>query len=281
MYSLILHGRRSIQMQKWRNLRFVVQNAFTFSNSFSSANVTSRDVQKGKNFTISYLVDSLGLTTKLAESISRISSEGKANPDSVLNLLSSHGFTDSQISSIITDYPLLLITDAEKSIGPKLQFLQSRGASNSELTEIVSSVPKILGMKEDKTFSVYYDFIKEIIEADKGSKNEKLCHSLAEGSRQENKIRNVLVLRELGVPRKFLFSFLISDHYKFCCGKERFGESLKKVVEMGFDPTSSKFVEALHVIYRMNDKTIEEKVIVYKRLGFSVGDVWALFKKWP
>ncbi|CAA7022626.1 unnamed protein product [Microthlaspi erraticum] len=131
MNSLILHGRRLVQQQKCRNLRVssvnLLQNASAFSNSLSSASaaaeISLRDGRKGKNFTVSYLVDSLGLTTKLAQSISkRISFENKGNPDSVLSLLRSHGFTDSQISDIITDYPLLLIEDAEKSLAPKLQF---------------------------------------------------------------------------------------------------------------------------------------------------------------
>jgi len=77
MYSLILHGRNLVQLQKWRHLRVSVnlfQNGSAFSNTFSSsaiaADVSSRDGRKGHNFTVSYLVDSLGLATKVAESIS-------------------------------------------------------------------------------------------------------------------------------------------------------------------------------------------------------------------
>ncbi|CAA7029830.1 unnamed protein product [Microthlaspi erraticum] len=282
MYSLILHGRKLIELQKCRHLRFAVENQnvfFAFSNSFSSV---TKDGRKGKTFTVSYLVESLGLTAKLAESIFRkVSFEGKGNPDSVLSLLRSHGFNGSQISDIITDYPLLLVADAEKSLAPKLKFLQSRGASSSELTEIVSKVPKMLGMKEDKTISVYYDFVREIIKADKSSKFETLCHSsLPQGSAIENKIRNVLVLRELGVPQKLLFSMLISN-FRTVCGKAKFEDTINKVVGMGFDPTSLKFVQALNFVYQMSDKTIQEKVNVYKGLGFDVGEVWEMFRKHP
>ncbi|XP_024015485.1 transcription termination factor MTERF2, chloroplastic isoform X2 [Eutrema salsugineum] len=283
MYSLILHGRRTLELQIWRNLRVSVtllQNASAFSNPFSSARA-AQDGRKEKTFTVSYLVDSLGLARKLADSICRkVSSQSKGDPDSVLTLLRSHGFTDPQISRIITVYPRFLMLNAEESLGPKLQFLQSRGATSSELTEIVSKVPKILGIKKDKAFSVYYDFIKEIIEADKSSKYVKLCHSSPEGSAQENKLRNVLALRELGVPQKLLFSMLISN-FQSVSGKERFEESVKKVLDMGFDPTTLKFVHALHAVYQMSDKTIEEKVNVYKRLGFDVEDVWEMFKKCP
>ncbi|ESQ29223.1 hypothetical protein EUTSA_v10023472mg [Eutrema salsugineum] len=284
MYSSILYGRRSLVLQKWPNLRGSVQNVFSaFSSSFfssSAADVSApQDGRKGSNFTVSYLVESLGFTTKLAESISRkVWSEGKGDPDSVLSLLRSHGFTGPQISSIIRAFPGLLILDAEKSIGPKLQFLQSRGASSSELTEILSKVPKILALRWEKAICKHYDFVKNIINADQSSKGyEKSCQS---SMPQANKLRNVLVLKELGVPQKLLFSMLISDTH-VCCGKERFEESVKKVVDMGIDPTTLKFVDALHAVYQMSDKTIEEKVNVYKSFGFDVEDVWAMFKKWP
>ncbi|CAA7022618.1 unnamed protein product [Microthlaspi erraticum] len=291
MYSLIIHGRRLVELQKCRNLRAFVnpfQNVFAFSNSFSSASATAsaeislRDGRKEKTFTVSYLVESLGLARKLAESISKkVSFEEKGNADSVLSLLRSHGFTDSQISTIITTYPRLLIADSEKSLAPKLQFLQSRGASSSELTEIVSKVPKILGIKKEKALSRYYDYVKEIVKADKSSKFETLCHSsLPQGRAQENIIRNVLVLRELGVPQKLLLPLLISK-FQPVCGKEKFRESLKKVVELGFDPTTFKFVEALQVVYGLKEETVEEKISVYESLGLTVSDVWSMFKKWP
>ncbi|CAH8352760.1 unnamed protein product [Eruca vesicaria subsp. sativa] len=236
MYTLILHGRRVIELLKRRNLRIsltLLQNT-----SFSS----SPDVipRKGQNFTVSsYLVDSLGLTKKLADSLSK-----KVNFDERVILILSCLFSEAM--------------DADESLAPKLKLLQNRGASTSELTEVLSKVPKILRIKKDKALGRYYDF----------------------GSKQENKIRNVLVLRDLGVPQRLLFPLLISRS-AHVCGKERFEESLKKVIEMGFDPRTPKFVKALHTVYELSDKTIEEKVDVYKRLGFAVGDVWKIFKKHP
>ncbi|CAF2153096.1 unnamed protein product [Brassica napus] len=281
MYSLTLQGRRSLDLHKcMRRLRVAVN---PLQNAYSSASA-AQDGGKGKIFTVSYMVDSLGFTTKLAESIWRkvsSDSESKGNPDSVLNLLKSYSFTDSQISSIVTSYPQLLREDSEKSLAPKFQFLESRGASTSELTAILSKVPKILRIKKDKAFSRYYDFAKEVIEADKSFKKVPPESCLREGSRQENKLRNILVLRDLGVPQKLLFSLLVSN-FQTVTGKERFEETLKKVLEMGFDPTTSKFVQALNAVYQLSDKTTQEKVDVFcTRLGFSAEHVWEVFKKYP
>lgn len=163
----------------------------------------------------------------------------------------------------------MLTLDAEKSIAPKLKLLLSRGASTSELTEIVSKVPRMLGKK---SISIYYDSVKCILEADKSSINDSFPH----GTSLENKLRNVSVLRGLGMPQKLLIPLLISKSQPIC-GKENFDASLKKVVEMGFDPTTSKFVDALRMLYQMSDKTIEDKVEVYKSLGFT----WEIFRSTP
>ncbi|KAJ4902044.1 Mitochondrial transcription termination factor family protein [Raphanus sativus] len=283
MYSLILNGRRSLELHKWHNLRVSVQNAFSFPSSFSSyAASSARDGPKGQVFTFCYLVDSLGLTATLAESISKKASfRDKGNPDSVLSLFRSYGFTDSQISSMVTNYPRLLMLDAEKCLGPKLQVLKSMegGSSSDQLIETISKVPKLLGMKGDKTISRYYDVVKETIKSGKSSKFEKLCHSLPHGL-QQNKIRNASVLRELGVPQRLLNPLLVSDH-KLVCGDGKFKETLKKVIDMGFDPTSAQFVQALGAVQWLSDKEIEEKVNVYRKLGFYTRDVWEMFLKYP
>lgn len=93
-------------------------------------------------------------------------------------------------------------------------------------------------------------------------------------------MRNVTVLREMGVPQRFLLSLLVSDSQPVC-GKENFEVSVKKVVEMGFDPATPKFVQALHVFYEMSERTIEEKVNVFVKLGFRVEEVWEMFNKCP
>ncbi|CAN8245034.1 unnamed protein product [Cochlearia groenlandica] len=207
MYSLmILRAGRSFELQQWRNFRFsatFLQKASPFSIPFSSATdseINPRDGLKGNNFTVTYLVDSLGLAPKLAESISKkVNLVGKTNPDSVLSLLRSYGFKDSQISTIITGYPMLLVADAERSLAPKLKLLRSKGDSNTELAEIVSKVPKILRKKAGEAICVYYGFIKEIVDADKCIKHRELCHFSPQGRVYENKMRNISVLRELGM----------------------------------------------------------------------------------
>ncbi|RID59383.1 hypothetical protein BRARA_F02617 [Brassica rapa] len=277
MFSFILNARRSRELHQWRNLTSPLSNLLLpqtsppFATSFSTATAsdpTPEDEKKRKTFTVHYLINSLGLTPKLAESISsKASFDSKQNPDSVLKLLRSYGFADPQISTIIATYPRFLVENPEKTLRAKLHFLKLNGASSSEITEIVSKVPKILGKKGHVSITGYFDYVKEILQDQDNVK-------------QTNRTRNVSVLRELGVPHKLLLNLLISKA-KPVCGKERFEESVEKIVAMGFDPTSKKFVNALYVFYELSEKTIEMKVCIYKKLGFSVDEVWSTFKKWP
>ncbi|KAG2273070.1 hypothetical protein Bca4012_085848 [Brassica carinata] len=239
----LLHSKRCIELHKSSTFRAILlQNASPFCNPFSSAASTVESSEK----------------------------------DSVLNLLTSYGFTDTQISRITTAYPRLLTLDAETTLLPKLRALKSRGASTPELTEIISKVPKILAKRGAKSIALYFDFIRDIIHNDR----EVMLRPSSTEGKQGNKMRNVSVLREMGVPQRFLFSLLVSESQPVC-GKENFEVSVKKVVEMGFDPTTSKFVQALHVFYEMSERTIEEKVNVFVKLGFTVEQVWEMFNKCP
>ncbi|XP_023638825.1 uncharacterized protein LOC17885876 isoform X2 [Capsella rubella] len=265
MYSLLIHGRKSL-------LRGSVQNAFT------SSFTTLREARKGilgKNLPI--LTWLVGLTPKQTEWLSRIAYYGQ---DSVVILFRLQGLTDSQIDDIRDSYPHFLKLRGP-SLSPKLRYLQSRGVTSFELYDILLKIPEILEIKGPEITGLYYDVFKDITAADKSSTVGDLALStLPKGGKQENVMRNVRALRALGVPQKVLLSLLTSD-VKLVYGKRRFEETVKLVLGKGFDPTKPKFVEALKIIYKISDRTDEEKINIYTRLGFAEEDVWYLFKKFP
>ncbi|CAH2047974.1 unnamed protein product [Thlaspi arvense] len=234
----------------------------SFFSTSASADVSLQDGRKGKTFTVSYLVDSLGLSRKLAESISRkVSFEEKSNPDSVLNLLISHGFTDSQgnLENKIRKhilYSLLIFTSFREACAKCiLQFLLL-------CFYCCCNVSHKDGRK-GKTFTVSY-----------------LVDSLGLTTKLAESISRKVSFEEKGNPDSVMGLFR-SHGFTDSQISDIVTTSLKKVVDKGFDPTSSKFVQALSVFYQRSDKTIEEKVDVYKRLGLAVGDVWEMFKKYP
>jgi len=63
--------------------------------------------------------------------------------------------------------------------------------------------------------------------------------------KQDNVIRDVFILKQLGVPQELLI-LLIN-------GKEEAKKAIKEVIEKGFDPTTLKIFQALRVFYVLRD----------------------------
>ena len=72
-----------------------------------------------------------------------------------------------------------------------------------------------------------------------------------------------------------------SDFYKVCELYPYIESSIRKVIEMGFDPFAPKIFDATVVVCTLSNETLEERVNIYKTLGFDVRDVWEMFKKCP
>ncbi|PRQ51425.1 putative transcription regulator mTERF family [Rosa chinensis] len=57
-------------------------------------------------------------------------------PDSVIKLFKDYGLSDAHISDIVKKCPVLLVSNAEKTLWPKLQFFTSIGLSGNDLARI-------------------------------------------------------------------------------------------------------------------------------------------------
>ncbi|KAG7559595.1 Rho GTPase activation protein [Arabidopsis thaliana x Arabidopsis arenosa] len=214
---MIRHGRKALELHKWCSLiSSLEQNASTFSNS---ASATSH-VSSNETFIISNLIDLYRWTRKITQLILEEDEEEEEDSDSVSNLTRSH----CRISRNITCYPRHLVADGvEKAIPPKLdQFLQFRGASSS--------------------ISFYNDSVRDILRADS---------TISPPCKQENIIRDVFILKQLGVPQELLIP-LLNFNTSFN-GKEKYKKSIKEVIEESFHPTTLKVFQALRVFYLLRD----------------------------
>ena len=110
---------------------------------FSSS---STSIAESHSFTVSYLIDSCGLSHKDALSASKsICLKTPEKPDSVLAFFDSHGFSKPQTSKMVKSRPSLLLTsDPDKTLLPKLDFFYSKGVSRLDVAKIVVSNSVIL-----------------------------------------------------------------------------------------------------------------------------------------
>ncbi|CAH2047966.1 unnamed protein product, partial [Thlaspi arvense] len=147
-----------------RNSRILVKlfqnasSAFSSSSSSVIADVSPpQDLRKGKTFTVSYLVDSLGLTTILAESIStKISSEGMCNnPDSVL------GFDEGDVWEMFKKCPFSL-TLSEEKITQSFETFKMFGLLEDEICSVFKRFPPCIGSSAETVKKKTEFLVKEM-----------------------------------------------------------------------------------------------------------------------
>ncbi|XP_059439091.1 transcription termination factor MTERF15, mitochondrial-like [Corylus avellana] len=276
---VLLKGRRT-------QLGLFQQNAFFILKSFTSIGLfesNERQEEEKHSFTVSYLINSCGLSPKSAILASeRMNFENPARPDSVLNLLKENGFTNTQISKLVRIHPLLLLSDPEKTLLPKIEFFRSVGVSSSALPVILSSNPMLLARSLEKQLIPCYDFLKSVVLV-----NDKVLKALKRSPRAfqynvaNNMAPNIALLRQLGVPQSTI-TFLVSNYpYEAFTTHTRFVEAVHQVMEMGFDPLKTVFVLAIQVLVKMRKPDLESKMEFYMRWGWSKDMALSAFKRYP
>ncbi|KAE8038610.1 hypothetical protein FH972_011104 [Carpinus fangiana] len=161
------------RLKHWRtHLGFLQQNGFFVVKSFTSVGSLSESNKKpeeeGKHsFAVSYLINSCGLSTKSAILASqRVLFQSPERPDLVLNFFKENGFSNAQISRIVGMLPLILLSDPEKTLLPKIELLRSIGVSSSEVITILSLNPSLFKSSIKKHLIPCYDFLKSVLLVD-------------------------------------------------------------------------------------------------------------------
>ncbi|CAI9785625.1 unnamed protein product [Fraxinus pennsylvanica] len=245
---------------------------------------SSEDKSLEKVNLISYLINSCGLSPEKAISTSKkVHFDSPERPDAVLDFLTKHGFSKSQIAELVRKRPLLLLSDPEKTLLPKIEFfLQSTGVSKADLFRTISRDPTFLTRSVENQLIPIYNYLKDIIG------DEKVVTLLRRGSwvfhRAITKrlVPNVDFLRALGVPSSFIALVLSNFPEAVAQKHDQLKEMVAEVKEMGFDPLKSTFVLALHARSGEGNRALWENCYeTYRKWGWSKDDIYMAFKKHP
>ncbi|CAL9215753.1 unnamed protein product [Arabidopsis halleri] len=266
------------------NLGFLVSRRRTLC---SVSQVKSENLEKQnpclESFTVSYLVDSCGLSLESAISNSRfVKLVSSKKPDSVLALFKDHGFTTDQITNVIKSFPRVLSLSPDDVILPKLMFFSSIGFSTSDTAKMISSCPKMLSHSLNKRMIPCYDSLKSIL-----VEEENVVKCLKRGYRCFSlKITHcvsprVSICRELGVPDKSIKWLVQASPVTFFSSERRFSELLNRVCSYGFDPKKAGFVHAMVAFDCTSEATMERKFKLFQRFGWSKEDFVAAIMRFP
>ncbi|XP_010498565.1 PREDICTED: transcription termination factor MTERF6, chloroplastic/mitochondrial-like [Camelina sativa] len=302
MSSSLLHCRRVCIIPSFRrnigdfafnssavvvNLGFLVSRRSTLCSVSQSHQVKSDDFQKqaqcSESFTVSYLVNSCGLSLESAKSNSRfVKLVASKKPDSVLALFKNHGFTNDQITNVIKSFPRILSLSPEGVISPKLMFFNSIGFSPSDTAKLISSCPKTLSFSLEKRLIPCYVSLKSIL-----LEEESVVKCLKRGYRCFSlKIDHcvsprISICRELGVPDKSIKWLVQASPFTFFSSERRFNEVLNRVCRYGYDPKKAGFVHAMVAFDSTSESTMERKFKLFQRFGWSKEDFVSAIMRFP
>ena len=89
---------------------------------------------------------------------------------------------------------------------------------------------------------------------------------------------NINIFRENGVSESNIITLLQCQPNAFLCAV-RFREIVEEVKEMGFNPLRLKFALAVFTLRAISKSTLERKVNVYKKWGWSEDEIYLTFRR--
>ncbi|PON96625.1 Mitochodrial transcription termination factor [Trema orientale] len=250
--------------------------AFSFSSFVGKS-------EKGHSFTVSYLVNSCGLSPDAAIVASqKVNFQNPERADSVLAFLREHEFSETQITSFVRKRPWLLLSDPKRKILPKLEFFYSKGFSKKDLVRIMSSDPHLLYRSLDNHIIPTYNLLRSVLPS-----NEMVITALRHQwvSLEKNSkhvISNIGLLRQLGFSDSQVASTLQFFSEILVLKPERFSRVVDKVKDMGFKPEKFTFLFAMRALAMKRFKeTWNKSYKVYRRWGWSEDDILGAFRVHP
>ncbi|KAI3468721.1 hypothetical protein Pfo_025384 [Paulownia fortunei] len=269
MFNLLGNNQLTLALSNARvygGTRFLdfPKNAFLITRLFSTRESASFEsgIDQPKSFTLSYLINSCGLSREAAISASKkLSIKSPEDSDALLALLRNNGFSDDHLSKM---------------------FFHSIGMPPPVFARMVSVYLDILRSNLENCIIPVYNYLKSLLQTDKRVVNAmKRLAPLAFHTLRKQMPINVAILKKCGV-RESNISFMVAAQPKcLMMGTNMFAELVNRVIEMGINTSKLTFVQAILVLRSMNKSTWEHKEEVYRRWGWSKCDIHMAFSIHP
>ncbi|XP_077249386.1 uncharacterized protein LOC143888883 [Tasmannia lanceolata] len=257
--------------------------AFFLQNPYLKSISTLSNPNDQPSFTVSYLVNSCGLSEAAALlAAKKVRIETAEKPDSVLSLFQNYDLDKTHISKLITNYPSLLLAKPDKTLKPKLEFFRDLGLSVPNLAKMLCSNPYILKSSLEKNIVPYIDFLRSYL-----CTNENIIFTLRRSSGlfqlgfKKRMVSNVSTMQKHGIPEPGISKLIMTRPDSLMVNPDRFSENIMAIKEMGFDPLKSTFIKAVFITSAISKSNWKAKLEVYKSEGWSENEILYAFKTQP
>uniref|UniRef100_A0A7N2LXL9 Uncharacterized protein n=1 Tax=Quercus lobata TaxID=97700 RepID=A0A7N2LXL9_QUELO len=197
------------------------------------------------SFTVSYLINTCGFSREGAISASkRVNFETPDKADLVISFFKHHGFSQTQISSIIRRYPPLLLSNPQKTLLAKLEFFQFKGFTSSDIVMILTRNPNLLKRSLKNQIIPSFDFFKNLLGTDEKTVIAVRRFSAILVDKDTHVVPTVNLLRENGVHESDICTLIKNWPRVITTDQVRFKEIVEEVKEMGINPLRDEILVA-------------------------------------
>ncbi|KAJ8439563.1 hypothetical protein Cgig2_024150 [Carnegiea gigantea] len=268
----------ALETAKW-SIDMCIHSKCVFGYKTTQINVGSSD------FAVDYLVNSLGFSKEKSIVASTKVSPLKSpeNPNSVVHLLKTSGFNETQIQKVIFSVPTILSFDAGKTLKPKFKAFQDLGLYGSDLADVISVHPHILLRGLDRHVLPTLELLKSIYEDNCVLKEVLKKFSSMLGPRVPKTFpSNIALLSRYGLSMDQIKVILFTKSRYIVLDPKWLQNVLIRVEEkLGIPRGSTMFVHGVFTVGGMSKECIELEFEVFRSFGWSESDVLRLARKNP
>ncbi|XLU24611.1 hypothetical protein S245_060677, partial [Arachis hypogaea] len=229
------------------------------------------------SFTVSYLTTKCGFSHEDAlRANKRVRFDTPVKPDSVISFFKAHGFSLSQITTIICRFPVFLTCDPANAILPKFQFLASKGASPSDIVLMTTRSSRFLLRSLDHIVSLY-ELVRRFCPSD--LKAIAYITAWPSSIADDRVAQNVKLLLDEGLTNANIHHLLRTRPSVLSSADLK--KTVEEVKQLGFDPSHSYFSVVLLTKRAITKSKWEAKVDVLKKWGWSEQDFSEAFRRHP
>ncbi|KAG6791171.1 hypothetical protein POTOM_000283 [Populus tomentosa] len=268
-----------------RNLLPLLQKRFLSTSSSSTPTLSPLSTAPSSSFTVDFLINSCGLPSKSALSVSQklqLVEKSIQKPQSVLEFLKAHGFKETQVVKLIEKRPVILRRGVDTNLKPKFEFLIANGFVGKLLPELITSNPNVLERALESNMKPCFEYFKSIL----GSNDmivaaSKRCAVFLTYDWKSIIQPNVELLIKEGVPEERVVKMIVAQPRIIYQRRDRMVYAVNAVKNLGLEPKAPMFIYALRSMLSMNEFTWKKKIEVMKSFGWTEEEILQAFKQYP
>ncbi|THU52180.1 hypothetical protein C4D60_Mb10t01280 [Musa balbisiana] len=252
---------------------------FFASSLFNFSTAKDQSSEHRSNFIVVDSLQSCELSSEKAAKTAKYHPWQKNSSSLSIEFFKQSGWSDAQVMKLNQRSPLLLRTNVETVLKPRMRSLKDMGFSDTEIVQLVSSCPSVLLVRD---IQPKINFLRSLLGSNemllKASKRNLFLLSSSLARKIEP---NISLLRECGISDKRIANMLVTGSAIVGRSNKCLKEAIKYVEELGVPCNCKMFPYALSTVTGMSLSRFDATCSTLMNFGFSQSDIIDVFRKQP